>query len=78
MLKPICPQYCPAPFCVTACPADAITITAKGKAENVCIDTDKCNGCGICRVMCMTLSQDKVLERRRPWVSSDWIRSHAG
>jgi ferredoxin len=31
---------------------------------------DKCNGCGICRVICMTLSRDKTLERKLPWASS--------
>lgn len=70
MLKSICPQYCPAPFCLTACPAGAITLAVKGKNENICVDTDKCNGCGICRVICMTWSLDKALERKLPWISS--------
>ena len=70
MLKSICANYCPAPFCVTACPAGAITIAAKGKRENIYLDTDKCNGCGICRVACMAFSRDRTLERKLPWVSS--------
>ena len=70
MQKSICPQYCPAPFCLTACPADAITVTVKGKTKNVNIDMDKCNGCGICRAMCITFSRDKNLERKLPWLSS--------
>lgn len=70
MLKSVCAQYCPAPFCLTACPASAITVVARDKNRNICIDTDKCNGCGICRVLCMTLSRDKTLERKLPWVSS--------
>ena len=70
MLKSICPRYCPTPFCQVACPAGAITIVAKGKNKTVCLDTDKCNGCGICRMMCMTWSRDKTLERKLPWASS--------
>lgn len=68
MLNLICPHHCPSPFCEIACPADAITISAKEK--NIYIDTDKCNRCGTCRVVCVTFSRDKILERRRPWVSS--------
>lgn len=67
MLKPICPQYCPSPFCQAACPSGAINIATKGK--NICLDTDRCNGCGICRMICITLSRDKTLERKLPWVS---------
>jgi len=70
MLKSICPQYCPAPFCLTACPSGAIAVVAKDKNKNICIDMDKCNGCGICRVICMALSRDKTLERKLPWASS--------
>jgi Fe-S-cluster-containing hydrogenase component 2 len=72
----ICPQYCPSPFCEVACPTGAITVAVKEK--NVYCDSDKCNRCGICRVMCMTFSRDDVLARRRPWVSSDWVRTRAG
>lgn len=70
MLKSVCPNYCPAPFCLTACPAGAITIAGKGKNDNICIEMDKCNGCGICRVICMTWSEDKTLERKLPWLSA--------
>jgi len=70
MLKSICPQYCPAPFCLTACPADAISFAIKGRNKNIFVDIDKCNGCGICRVMCMTWSQDKTMTRKLPWLSS--------
>ncbi|GEM_PF-640858 len=75
MLNLICPQHCPSPFCVTACPARAITLEAKEK--NIYTDPDKCNRCGICRQVCMVFSWDKVLEKRRPWISSDWIRPRA-
>lgn len=76
MLNLICPQYCPLPFCQVACPAGAITIAAKDKS--VYCDIDKCNRCGICRMICITWSLDKVLEEKRPWVSSDWARPRAG
>lgn len=66
MLNLICPQHCPSQFCEVACPASAII----AKDKNIYLDRDKCNRCGICRVMCMTWSQDKALQRRRPWVSS--------
>ena len=66
MLNLICPQHCPLPFCETACPPGAITVEDK----NVYLDRDKCNKCGICRVMCVTFSRDKALQRRRPWLSS--------
>lgn len=67
----ICPQHCPSPFCVTACPSGAITLEAREK--NIYADADKCNRCGICRQVCTTFSRDKTLEGRRPWISSDWI-----
>jgi len=71
----ICPQYCPSPFCVTGCPSGALTLEAKEK--NVYVDTDKCNRCGICCGVCETFSRDKTLTRRRPWVSSDWLKTRA-
>jgi len=71
----ICPRYCPAPFCEASCPTGAITIVVKER--NVYADADRCNRCGICRVMCTTWSQDRVLERKRPWISSDWIKTRA-
>ncbi len=73
MINLICPQYCPSPFCEASCPAGAITINVK--ENNIYVDTDKCNRCGICRVMCINWSQDERLAQRRPWVSSDWIRT---
>jgi ferredoxin len=72
----ICPKYCPSPFCEVSCPAGAITIVEEEK--NVYVDPDKCNRCGICRMMCTTWSKDKRLEQKRPWISSDWIRPRTG
>jgi Fe-S-cluster-containing hydrogenase component 2 len=72
----ICPQYCPSPFCEVSCPSGAISLVIEEK--NVYADPDKCNRCGICRMMCMTWSQDKRLAQRRPWISSDWIRPRTG
>lgn len=71
MLKVICPQYCPAPFCLSACPADAIIIAVKNKKKSIHLDTGKCNGCGMCRTMCITWSRDKALERKLPWASRE-------
>ena len=68
MVNLICPQHCPLPFCEAACPAGAITLEAKEK--KVYLDADKCNRCGVCRMVCMTFSADSVLEKRRPWLSS--------
>jgi Fe-S-cluster-containing hydrogenase component 2 len=76
MANLICPQYCPSPFCEVACPSGAITVAVKEK--NVYTDPDKCNRCGICRAVCVAFSQDKRLEQRRPWISSDWIRPRGG
>lgn len=70
MLKTICPHYCPAPFCLVACPPSAIMVAVKGQNKNIRIDVDKCNRCGICRVMCVTYSRDKTLQRKLPWLSS--------
>ncbi|MCD5402095.1 hypothetical protein LR013_05895 [candidate division NPL-UPA2 bacterium] len=69
MANLICPQYCPSPFCQVACPSGAITLEEK----NIYANEDKCNRCGICRQVCIAWSQDKRLEQRRPWISSDWI-----
>lgn len=65
MAKAICSGYCPSPFCVAACPVGAIFIRAGNK--NIQLDVDKCHGCGICRVVCITFSRDKGLEKKMPW-----------
>jgi Fe-S-cluster-containing hydrogenase component 2 len=69
MIKSVCPNYCAAPFCITACPTQAISLVAKSRNENICIDLSKCNHCGICRMVCTTFSRDKALERKLPWLS---------
>jgi Fe-S-cluster-containing hydrogenase component 2 len=76
MANLICSQYCAVPFCATVCPTGAITVDYREKS--VYADADKCNRCGLCRTMCLAFSHDKNLERRRPWISSDWIRARAG
>lgn len=73
MLKMICSHFCSSPFCETACPVNAISISPKD--NNIYADTDKCNRCGICRFMCITYSRDKSLGGKRPWVSSDRARA---
>ena len=60
MINVICPRYCPNPYCDSVCPEGAIVVEAK----TVNIDTDKCHGCGLCKVSCLTFSRDKGLERR--------------
>jgi Fe-S-cluster-containing hydrogenase component 2 len=71
----ICYKFCASPFCEVSCPAGAISISTKD--GNVYVDTDKCNRCGICRGMCVTLSFDRNLECKRPWVPEDWVRPKA-
>ncbi len=66
MLKALCPRYCPSPFCQIVCPTQAITVGTDNK--NIYLDLDKCNGCGICNVACITWSRDKNLERKMPWL----------
>ena len=68
MVKSVCPKYCPSPFCVVACPAGAISVGTENK--NIYLDMDKCHGCGICRIACITFSRDKGLEKKMPWVRS--------
>lgn len=72
MLNMICAHYCPSPFCITACPVKALSVSPRDK--NIYADTDKCNRCGICRYMCLTYSRDKNLGQKRPWVAADWGR----
>jgi len=67
----ICPHHCAHPYCEVVCPVGAVTIAATEK--NVYVDADQCNRCGLCRSACLTFSLDRTLERRRPWVGSDWI-----
>lgn len=73
MLNLICYKYCPTPFCEVSCPAGAISISKKD--DNVYVEIDKCNRCGICRGMCISLSFDRNLQGKRPWVPEDWAKS---
>lgn len=70
MLNMICNHFCPAPFCVTVCPVDAVSISPKD--NNIYVDTDKCNRCRLCGFMCVTFSRDHSLQGKRPWVATDW------
>jgi len=72
MLNLICAKYCASAFCEVSCPTGAISVSEKD--QNIYSDTDKCNRCGICRVMCITYSFDKNLQGKRPWVPEDWVR----
>ena len=72
MANVICSKYCAEPFCANVCPVGAITVDYR--ENSVLADAEQCNRCGLCRTMCLTLSHDKNLERRRPWIASDWIK----
>lgn len=72
MLNLICYKYCPSPFCEVSCPAKAISISEKD--GNVYADMERCNRCGICREVCISLSLDGNLKGKRPWVPEDWGR----
>ena len=65
MLKTVCVKHCAEPFCVAACPSGALVVS-EGQVK---VESDKCHGCGICRVVCMTWGCNKTLERKLPWVS---------
>lgn len=73
MLNMICNQFCPAPFCITVCPVDALSVSSKD--NNIYVDTDKCNRCRLCGFMCVTYSRDRSLQGKRPWVSTDFVKA---
>ena len=56
----ICPQYCRIPYCEPVCPTGAIVVGDK----TVSVDSDRCNGCGLCKMACLTWSLDKNLAKR--------------
>jgi Fe-S-cluster-containing hydrogenase component 2 len=66
----ICYKYCASPFCEASCPTGAICLSTKD--NNIYVDTDKCNRCGICREMCVSLSVDENLKGKRPWIREDF------
>lgn len=65
MLNLVCPKYCPLPHCQTVCPTGALNVVERD--QNIYVETDKCNRCGLCRYACMEFSRDRNLTRRRPW-----------
>ena len=66
MLKTICLQNCPVPFCVSSCPSGALIL----KDNHVMVEHDLCHGCGICRYVCMTLSRDHSMRTKsRFWLA---------
>lgn len=69
----ICPRLCPQPFCVSVCVTDALYLADND--ENVYADPERCYQCGLCRAMCIEFSDDKMLQRRRPWVAAEWLRT---
>jgi len=66
MLKTVCLMHCASPFCVSVCPSGALVI----KEDQIKVESDKCHGCGICRVLCMTWSRDHTLRTKtRSWLA---------
>ncbi len=66
MLKTVCIMHCAEPFCVTACPSDALVV----KENQIKVESDRCHGCGICRVICMAWSRDHVMRTKsRFWLA---------
>ncbi|MBI4284654.1 MAG: 4Fe-4S binding protein [Chloroflexi bacterium] len=66
MLKTVCIKHCADPFCAVACPSGALIVTE----DEIKVDSDKCHGCGICRLVCMTWSRDHVMRTKsRFWLA---------
>jgi Fe-S-cluster-containing hydrogenase component 2 len=66
MLKTVCVMHCAEPFCLPACPSDALVVD-EGQIK---VNSEKCHGCGLCRVMCMTWSRDHVMRTKsRFWLA---------
>lgn len=57
MVSIICRQNCRVPYCEPVCPTGALLVQMK----TVYVDSDKCIGCGMCRITCSTWSLDKAL-----------------
>lgn len=45
-------------FCLDACPEEAVVFNADGMPT---VDVDKCNGCGACYTVCVSLSEGSIL-----------------
>lgn len=66
MLKTVCVKHCAEPFCITACPSGALEV----KEDQIKVESDKCHGCGLCRVICMTWSRDHSMRTKsRFWLA---------
>lgn len=66
MLRTVCLKHCAEPFCITACPSGALLVS-EGRIN---VESDKCHGCGLCRVMCMTWSRDHAMRTKsRFWLA---------
>jgi len=66
MLKTVCVMHCAEPFCLAACPSNALVVD-EGQIK---VDSGKCHGCGLCRVVCMTWSRDHVMRAKsRFWLA---------
>ncbi|MDP3880464.1 MAG: 4Fe-4S binding protein [Dehalococcoidales bacterium] len=66
MIKTVCVKHCAEPFCVPACPSGALKVSD----GEIVVDQEKCHGCGLCRVMCMTWSRDHTMRTKsRFWLA---------
>jgi Fe-S-cluster-containing hydrogenase component 2 len=66
MLKTVCVKHCAEPFCVPTCPSGAL----EASEDRINVESDRCHGCGLCRVMCMTWSRDHVMRTKsRFWLA---------
>ena len=47
--------------CVDACPYEAIELTGEGANPHVSVLADKCNGCGACESVCVSLKAGSIV-----------------
>ena len=69
MLKTVCVKHCAEPFCVPACPSGALLVVE----GYINVESAKCHGCGIYRVMCMTWSHHHTMRTK----SQFWFTGRA-
>ena len=48
-------------FCYDACPYEAIELTGEGANPHVSVLADKCNGCGACESVCVSLKAGSIV-----------------
>ena len=48
-------------YCYDACPYEAIELTGEGANPHVSVLADKCNGCGACESVCVSLKAGSIV-----------------